>query len=182
VPTTPKGILERSIKEVDRRDDLPREQVAWFHYRLGELHLRRGNLAAADSAFARGLARNPHDVRVLGGLARTALARGDWQRAITLGEEATSIQPDPATLGAVSQAATALGDSATATQFAKAMAVSALRQPGPIHRQWGLFLLDHGTDSERRQVLNRARREIKERQDVYGHDLAGVGALSLGAA
>src|SRR6185295_13714076 len=35
-------LLERAIVFVDRRDDLPREQVAWFHYRLGELELRAG--------------------------------------------------------------------------------------------------------------------------------------------
>jgi tetratricopeptide (TPR) repeat protein len=68
--------LKRAIVNVDRRDDLPREQVAWFHYRLGDLELRAGNVAAADSAFLVGLARHPDDVRALGGLARAALIRG----------------------------------------------------------------------------------------------------------
>ena len=166
-----RSILEKAIVEVDRRDDLPREQVAWFHYRLGELHLRVGNLPLADSAFERALQRNPDDVRALGGLTRTALARRDWERAIQYGERATGVQLDPTTLGAVSRAYAALGDSVQAGQFAKAMSVSALAQPEVIHRAWGLFLLDHGSPAERREVLRRARRELKERQDVYGHDL-----------
>jgi hypothetical protein len=49
------------------------------------------------------------------------------------------------------------------------MAVSALSQPGAIHRAWGLFLLDHDRDVPR--VLREAQREIRTRRDVYGYDL-----------
>ncbi|MEO8194694.1 MAG: tetratricopeptide repeat protein [Gemmatimonadales bacterium] len=164
-------LLQQAILKVDRRDDLPREQVAWFHYRLGELELRAGNIAAADSAFRAGLARHSSDVRVLGGLARAASARGDWKQAISFGEEAVSIQLDPATLGTISRAYAALGDTAQAASYARAMSVSALTQPGVIHRAWGLFLLDHGTAQECATVLDRARLELLERKDVYGHDL-----------
>ncbi len=163
--------LTRAISRVDRRDDLPREQVAWFHYRLGELELRVGQYAAADTAFRRSLAVNPQDVRALGGLTRLALARRQWNDAITYGSEATAVQLDPSTIGAMSLAYAALGDSAQASSFARAMSASALRQPGAMHRGWGLFLLDHGTAADRRDVLRRARRELADRHDVYGHDL-----------
>ncbi|HEY8165521.1 MAG TPA: tetratricopeptide repeat protein [Gemmatimonadaceae bacterium] len=164
-------ILRRAIGDVDRRDDLPREQIAWFHYRLGDLELRAGNVAQADSAFLSGLARHPDDVRALGGLARVALVRGEWRKAIDFGERATAVQLDPATLGIVSRAYAELGDSANAATYAHAMSVSALKQPGVIHRAWGLFLLDHGTPQDRADVLKRARRELRDRKDVYGHDL-----------
>jgi tetratricopeptide (TPR) repeat protein len=163
--------LKRAIVNVDRRDDLPREQVAWFHYRLGDLELRAGNVAAADSAFLVGLARHPDDVRALGGLARAALIRGEWRKAVEFGERATALQLDPATLGTVSRAYAELGDTAQAASYARAMSVSALKQPGVIHRGWGLFLLDYGTTQDRADVLVRARRELRDRQDVYGHDL-----------
>jgi tetratricopeptide (TPR) repeat protein len=163
--------LRRAIVSVDRRDDLPRDQVAWFHYRLGDLELRVGNVAAAESAFVAGLARNPDDVRILGGLARTALERHSWREAVDYGERATVTELDPATLGTVSLAYANLGDSAQATSYARAMSVSALKQPGAIHRAWGLFLLDHGTAKDRADVLERARRELSDRNDVYGHDL-----------
>jgi tetratricopeptide (TPR) repeat protein len=166
-----RALLRQAIMRVDRRDDLPREQVAWFYYRLGELELRAGNVGAADSAFRSGLARHPDDVRVLGGLSRAALARGAWQRAIDFGERAIAIQLEPATLGTVSRAYAELGDTAQAASYARAMSVSALKQPGVIHRAWGLFLLDHGTAQDRADVLRRARRELRDRKDVYGHDL-----------
>lgn len=164
-------LLGRAIVNVDKRDDLPREQVAWFHYRLGDLELRAGNIAAADSAFQQGLARNPDDVRVLGGLARAALALREWRKAVDYGERATAIQLDPATLGSVSLAYAQLGDTAQAASYARAMSASALEQPGLIHRAWGMFLLDHGTAKDRADVLRRARLELRDRKDVYGHDL-----------
>jgi tetratricopeptide (TPR) repeat protein len=164
-------LLKQAIAKVDLRDDLPREQIAWFHYRLGELELRSSNMDAADRAFHVGLEKNPDDVRILGGLARLALTRRDWKAAVAFGEKATEVQLDPATLGTVSLAYGALGDTAQAASYARAMSVSALKQPGVIHRAWGLFLLDHGTAADRANVLNRARLELKVRKDVYGHDL-----------
>jgi tetratricopeptide (TPR) repeat protein len=161
------------VKRVDRRDDLPSEQVGWFHYRLGELELRSGRLEAADSALHRGLVANPGDYRILGALARLESARGEWKRSVDYGNEAIAVQLDPATLGTVSAAWAALGDTAQAEQYARSMTVSALRQPGPIHRAWGLFLLDHGKPSDVDRVLKKIRVEARTRHDVYGDDLLG---------
>jgi tetratricopeptide (TPR) repeat protein len=164
-------LLRAAVARVDRRDDLPREQVAWFHYRLAELELRTGHLDSASAAYRRGLAIFPEDYRILGGLARLAAARGEWTRAVEYGNEAIAIQLDPATLGTISEAYAALGDSAQSAQYARAMATSALKQPGPIHRAWGLFLLDHGTTSDIARVLAKTRIEMRTRHDVYGYDL-----------
>lgn len=163
--------LKRAIVDVDRRDDLPADQAAWFHYRLGDLELRSGNTAAANAQFVTALGKHPDDVRVLGGLARAALINGEWQKAVDFGERATAVQLDPATLGTVSLAYSKLGDTAQAASYARAMSVSALKQPGVIHRAWGLFILDHGTASQRADVLRRARVELRIRKDVYGHDI-----------
>jgi tetratricopeptide (TPR) repeat protein len=123
-------LLAGAAANADRRDDLPREQVAWFHYRLGELELRVGRLAAADSALRRGLAIFPADYRILGALARVAAARERWTESIAYGDRAIAIQLDPTTLGTISDAWTALGDSARAAEYARAMTVNALHQPG----------------------------------------------------
>ena len=166
-----RALLERAIVNVDRRDDLPREQVAWFHYRVGDLEMRAGNLAAADSSFRRALEINPDDARVLGGMARAALARGEWRDAVELGKKAGSVQVDPGIFGTVSVAYTQLGDTAMAASYARAMSESALEVSGAIHRVWGMFVLDHGTDADRTRVLELARAELRDRKDVYGHDL-----------
>ena len=173
-------LLRTAISRVDHRDDLPKEQVAWFHYRLGELELRTGNLDSAEASFRRGLAIFPDDYRILGGLARLESARQQWQRAIEYGNQAVAVQLDPATLGTISDAYLALGDTAQAAQYARAMTASALEQPGPIHRAWGLFILDHGTSRDAERVLAKTREELRSRHDVYGYDLLAWALHHLG--
>jgi len=173
-----RAILRQSATRLARVSDAPREQLAWFHYRLGELYLRGGQLDAADSAFQRALVALPTDYRALGGLARLSAARADWTRAVDYGAQAIAVQLDPATLGTMSDAYSALGDTAQARSFADAMAVSALSQPGAIHRAWGLFLLDHDRDVAR--VLREARRDIVGRRDVYGYDLLAWASYKSG--
>jgi tetratricopeptide (TPR) repeat protein len=164
-------LLRHAIRQVSRRDDLPRETIAWFHYRLAELELRVGRLDSAESSFKRGLDVFPEDYRVLGGLARLEAQRGHWTESIEYGGRAIAIQLDPTTLGTMSEAYAAIGDTVQAGRYARAMAVSALEQPGPIHRAWGLFLLDHGTARDAARVLARAGADLRTRRDVYGYDL-----------
>ena len=162
-------ILRRTVARLTSVPDVPGEQLAWFHYRIGELEMRTGHFERADSAFRRALNAFPNDYRALGALARLSAMREDWSAAADYGARAVAIQLDPATLGTMSDAYAALGDSAQARSFADAMAVSALSQPGSIHRAWGLFLLDHDRDVKR--VLAEARADLKVRQDVYAYDL-----------
>jgi tetratricopeptide (TPR) repeat protein len=172
------SILRQTIARVSRSNDIPREQLAWFHYRLGELYLRAGQHSAADSSFQRALAALPADYRALGGLARLSAAKREWHAAVDYGSRAIAVQLDPATLGTMSDAYAALGDTAQARSFADAMAVAALSQPGAIHRAWGLFLLDHERDVPR--VLREARADIVRRQDVYGYDLLAWASYKAG--
>jgi tetratricopeptide (TPR) repeat protein len=172
------AILRLTAARLARSSDIPREQLAWFHYRLGELYLRGGQREAADSSFHRALAVLPTDYRALGGLSRLAAAERDWNAAVGFGARAIAVQLDPATLGTMSDAYAALGDTAQARSFADAMAVAALSQPGAIHRAWGLFLLDHDRDVSR--VLREARADIVHRRDVFGYDLLAWASYKAG--
>jgi tetratricopeptide (TPR) repeat protein len=120
----------------------------------------------------------PTDYRALGVLARLAAARQEWQAVIDYGARAIAVQLDPATLGTMSEAYAALGDTAQARSFSDAMATAALSQPGAIHRAWGLFLLDHDRDIAR--VLRAARTDIVHRRDVYGYDLLAWASYKSG--
>jgi tetratricopeptide (TPR) repeat protein len=172
------AILRLAAARLAKSGDIPREQLAWFHFRLGELYLRGGQREAADSSFHRALAALPTDYRALGGLSRLSAAKGDWKAAIDFGARAIAVQLDPATLGTMSDAYAALGDTAQARSFADAMAVAALGQPGAIHRAWGLFLLDHDRDVSR--VLREARADIVHRRDVFGYDLLAWASYKAG--
>jgi tetratricopeptide (TPR) repeat protein len=162
-------LLTNALDTAVTRPKLPREQVAWFHLRVGELELRGGHFGAARSAFRAGLAVAPQDARLLAAMARLEVARGRWRRAVDLGERAIAIAPDPATLGLIGDAFATLGDSARAEEYFHTMEVVTLAQPGGFHRAWTLFLLDH----QRRvpEVLAQVQEEIHIRRDIYGWDL-----------
>ncbi len=168
-PEEARRLLRQALDQAGRRHGMPREQLAWFHLRLGDLALRAGHLGEADRELERGLAVTPGDYRLLGTLARFHAVTHDWRRAAEEGELAISCAVDPATLGLLYDAWTALGDSAKAAEYYRAMAVSVLHQPGPYHRAWSLFLLDH--DREVPRVLANVRSELRTRRDIYGYDL-----------
>ena len=168
-PEEARRLLRQALGAARRRHGMPREQVAWFHLRLGDLALRAGRLAEAERELGAGLEILPGDHRLLGTLARLHAVRHDWRRAAEVGELAVSRALEPATLGLLHDAWAALGDSAKAAQYARAMAVAVLRQPGPYHRAWSLFMLDQGREVPR--VLANVESELRTRRDVYGYDL-----------
>jgi tetratricopeptide (TPR) repeat protein len=49
------------------------------------------------------------------------------------------------------------------------VAVVVVAQPGPFHRAWSLFLLDHDRDVSK--VMAKVQEEIQTRRDIYGYDL-----------
>jgi tetratricopeptide (TPR) repeat protein len=168
-PAEARRLLREARDEASRRYGMPAAQIAWFHWRLGDLALRQGRLREAETELEAGLAKAPDDHRLLDALARAAAARGRWSEAIEYGERAIARTVDPATLGLLYQLYTASGDSAKAEEYFRAMSITALGQPDTFHRLWGLILLDRGREVP--TVLARAEREIEVRRDVYGWDL-----------
>jgi len=126
-------------------------------------------LGEAESELRHGLRIAPADYRVLGSLARLEASRHQWRRAIEAGESALGHVLDPATLGVVGDAYAAMGDTSQDGEYYRTMEVAVLHQPGPFHRAWSLFLLDHNRDVPR--VLEKVREEIQVRRDIYGYDL-----------
>lgn len=168
-PAVSERLLTGALAEAETRRDLPPEQLAWFHLRVGDLALRTGRLEDAEFAFRRGLTVFPGDYRLLAGLARLEAVRGNWRRVIDYGDSAVAAVPDPTTFGLVSDAYTRLGESVAATEYGHAMEIAVLGQPGQWHRAWSLYLLDH--DRRVPEVLARVQEELRTRQDIYGFDL-----------
>ncbi len=162
-------LLHLALDEAGRRPDLPREQVAWFWLRLGDLELRAGHPDVATYAYANGLTAHPGDYRLLAAESHLDAVRHDWHGAVDAGERAIMTNLDPATLGTISDAFSALGDTAQAAEYARVMEVAVSKQPGAYHRAWSLFLLDHGRRVS--EVLAKARAELATRQDIYGYDV-----------
>ena len=168
-PDKARRLLHAALMNVLHMQSAPREQVAWYWLRVGDVELRTGHFAAADSAYREGLAAHTDDYRLLSAVARSALMQRKWQRAITFGERAIAVTLDPATLGTLSDAYAALGDTTKSTEYAHVLDVAVLKQPGAYHRAWSLFLLDH--DRHVATVARKIREELRTRKDVYAYDL-----------
>ncbi|MBA3342673.1 MAG: hypothetical protein H0T48_12680 [Gemmatimonadaceae bacterium] len=164
-----RALLSQALEDAVIRRDLPREQVAWFHLRAGELELRHGRPRTARSIFEKGLVIEPKDYRLLSALARLEAAEGNTRSAVAYGEHALAIRVDPATLGIVGDAHAAMGDDRRAEMYFRTMEVAVEGQPAAFHRASSLFLLDHGRRTP--EVLAAARAETAVRRDVYGYDL-----------
>jgi tetratricopeptide (TPR) repeat protein len=177
-PESARRLLRAAREEAEQRHGMPQEQLAWLHLRLGDLALRNGHLAEAEAELQGGLKVSPQDYRLLGAMARLEADRHRWDSAIRYGEDAIGKALDPATLGVIGDAYAALGDTTRAQDCYHTMEVAMLHQPGPFHRAWSLFLLDHHRDIP--QVLARVSAEIENRRDIYGYDLLAWALHRLG--
>jgi tetratricopeptide (TPR) repeat protein len=162
-------LLNGSLLQILDRKDVPAEQQAWFWLRIGDVQFRRGLFAEARNAYDRGLQVHAEDYRLLAAMARVEAAQRHWQSAIDFGSRAVAQSLDPATLGTMSDAYAALGDSVRAEENAKAMEVAVSRQATAYHRAWSLFLLDHGRRTD--YVLARSQEDLATRRDIYGYDV-----------
>ena len=151
------------------RPDLPPEQLAWFHLRLGEIEARAGRARSAREAFTSGLLIAPDDYRLLAALARLETTQGNTRKAVELAERSLAERLDPGTLGTLSEAYEIMGDTARAGETFRAMELAVTAQPGAYHRAWAISLLDHNRRVP--EVLARAREEIAIRKDIYGYDV-----------
>ncbi|MEO5579852.1 MAG: tetratricopeptide repeat protein [Gemmatimonadaceae bacterium] len=168
-PDAARKLLRDAVAEATRRSDLPREQLAWFHLRLGDVEMRHGRMRSARAAFADGLRIAPEDHRLLSAMSRLEALEGNPRKAIEFGERAVAISFDPASLGVVGDAHAAMGHAAEADQYYKAMEVAIQGQPSQYHRAWSLLLLDR--DRTIIDVLTSARTELKTRKDIHGYDV-----------
>jgi tetratricopeptide (TPR) repeat protein len=162
-------LMRHGLAVAKRHPRIAREQLAWFHLRVGDIEMRSGRFRAADSAYRAGLAARDGDHRLLAASSHLAAVEGRWQDAIRYGDSAIAQTLDPATLGTLSDVHRALGDTARAREYAHALDVAVRAQPGAYHRAWSLFLLDHGKQSG--TLHRKIREELATRHDVYGYDL-----------
>ncbi|HET7425196.1 MAG TPA: tetratricopeptide repeat protein [Gemmatimonadales bacterium] len=179
-PEAAEALFRGALAQAESRHGTPPSQLAWFHWRLGDLALRNGRADEANAELSEGLEVVPDDPRLLGTMARLSAARHRWREAIDEGERALARVVDPATLGLLSQVYAAVGDSARSADARNAMAVAVLNQPGPFHRGWSLLLLEQGREVP--EVLARARAELATRRDVYGWDLLAWSLYRSGRA
>lgn len=157
---------------IRRGDDLPREQLAWFHLRVGDVLARSGRVDEAEKSYQAGLEARPGDHRLLAALGRLAMGRWRWPAAVDYAQRATiaTATPEPGTLVLLGDAYTGLGDKAMAEEAYREAERITLAHPEPYNRAWATFLVEH--DAGRiPELVALLKQEIQTRRDIYGHDL-----------
>lgn len=172
-----RALLYEAARRAEMRTDLPREQLSWFHLRVGEHELRTGRLDEAERAFRAGLAAEPNDFRLVSAMARVEAHRGRWKQAIEYGKMVGDAA-DLRTLATIGDAHAALGDQQAAERYYRQVEESAAENPEPYNRQWTQFRVDRNRNIP--ETVKLLQDEIRGRKDLLGYDLLAWGLYRAG--
>ncbi|MDQ2688298.1 MAG: tetratricopeptide repeat protein, partial [Armatimonadota bacterium] len=164
-------MLQQAQAEADVNPDMPRENVAWFHMRVGDELARMGRIDDAQHSYQEALALFPRDYKTLTGLTRLAAGRQDWPATISWGKKAMAIVPAPEAVVLVGDAYAAQGNTKDAEdqyRLIEAMGTLARAQRQVYDRYRSRFDSDHGRHLG--EALALAQSELKVRQDIYAYD------------
>ena len=170
-PALALSLLQRAQAEADANFDMPRENVAWFHMRVGDELARMGRVDAAAQSYQEALVLYPHDYKTMTGLARLAAGRQDWPETIRWGMKAEQIVPAPEAIALVGDAYAASGNQKEAEsqyRLLEAIGTISRAQSMVYDRYRARFDADHGRHLA--EALTLAKREMNVRQDVYAYD------------
>jgi tetratricopeptide (TPR) repeat protein len=165
------ALLRSAQADADADADMSRENVAWFHMRVGDLLAELGRIDEAECAYRGALELDPRHHLTLTALTRLNAGKGDWKSVILWGQKSANIVPNPEVLALLGDAYTALGDRKNAqSEYHLIEVIGVLgRAQGTVYdRQRALYLADHNRDLN--EALNLAQRELKARHDVYAYD------------
>jgi tetratricopeptide (TPR) repeat protein len=173
-------LLEHARVTALSRSDLPREQVAWFVFRLGDYERRHGRFRRAERLLREALEINAADYRALRALAELELVRGNTGEARDYATRAVSRSRTPETLATLAETYRAAGDALADRSITSAIHVAIGSKPARFERAWYSHELERGRVSP--ELLTTLRNEAKERPDAAGLDLLAWAQYKAGLA
>lgn len=168
-PRTARDILERLVTEAEGRRDLPREQLAWFHVRLGDHYSRHGSQRRARASLARALDVNPGDYRAHKALAELDLVEGNAPAALEHARSAVAGSRTPETLLTMAAGLRESESPAAAQAIEREVSTIVGDGGGSFERAWHAYRLEWNVPAG--DVTRVLEREVAERGDVQGYDL-----------
>ncbi len=150
---------------------MPRENIAWSQYQLGEEYYKIGDLKNAEAAYQDALAAYPGYYRATAGLAAVREAQGRFPEAIELYKRAVAVIPYPIYVAALGDVYKKVGRPEEAeSEFDLVEFIGRLSEINKVlyNRELALFYADH--DVKLKEALELARRELEVRRDVYTWD------------
>jgi tetratricopeptide (TPR) repeat protein len=160
------GQTEKSIQSFERALERNPSEIATLIW-LGRLYLEQGKPDVAEKLFERAAQLPPRNVAVMAGLGQTALARRDYQRAVTVLEEALAFDPSAASIHSpLANAYRGLGDSAKAEEHLKLWRNTDLVVPDRLRADLDMSI-ESGLSYELRGVRALEARDFKAAEEFF---------------
>jgi tetratricopeptide (TPR) repeat protein len=150
---------------------LPRENLAWLYYELGEFYVQAGDPASADDVYLTALTIHPGDYRAMASLGKLRANNGRFDEAILLYQKAIAVVPMPIFVAELGDLYARAGKQAEAKkQYQLVEYIGLLGHINQVlhNRDLAVFYADH--DIKLPESLDLARKELEVRQDVYTWD------------
>lgn len=163
--------LMRSAIAAALQINVPRENLAWLYFELGERYFQAGDLANAASSYESGITADTNHYRSLAGLAKVLAAQGKLDESVDLYQRSIAIIPFPAYLEELGDVFRKMGkDKAAQQQYDLVEYIGHLGELNRVlaNRELALFHADQGVKLP--EALELARNELELRHDIYTWD------------
>ena len=163
--------LMRSAIAAALQINVPRENLAWLYFELGERYFQAGDLPNAASSYESGITADPNHYRSLAGLAKVRAAQGKLDESVVLYQRSIAIIPFPAYLEELGDVYRKMGKEKEAQQqYDLVEYIGHLGELNRVlaNRELALFHADQGVKLP--EALELARKELDLRHDIYTWD------------
>ena len=162
----------RAAIAMAQKAGLPKENIAWSQFSLGELYFGIGDAPHAEEEYQAALATYPNYHRALAWLAQLRASQGKYSAAVALYRKAIAIIPLPVYAAALGDLYAKLGESGNAKK--QYQVVELIARLGALNqqlfrRELALFWADH--DMRLPEALQFALSELSVRKDVFTWDV-----------
>jgi tetratricopeptide (TPR) repeat protein len=151
--------------------DMPRENLAWLYFELGERLFQTGDLANAALSYQAGITADPVHYRSLGGLAKVRAAEGKFDDAVALYQRSITILPFPVYVEELGNVYRKMGREKEAQQqYDLVDYIGHLSELNRVlaNRELALFYADQ--EIKLPEALDLAKKEFEVRHDIYTWD------------
>jgi len=151
--------------------NVPRENLAWLYFELGERYFQAGNMEGAELAYQSGMGADSNHYRCIAGLAKVRAAQGKFDESIHLYARSIAIIPFPVYVEELGDVYRKVGKEKEAQQqYDLVEYVGHLGELNRVlaNRELALFHADHGVKLA--EAVELARKELEVRHDIYTWD------------
>ena len=163
--------LMKSAIAAALQTNVPRENLAWLYFELGERYFQTGDLGNADLSYQSGITADPKHYRSLAGLAKVRAAQGKLEESIQLYQRSIAIIPFPVYVAELGDLYKKVGRVNEAQQqYDLVEYIGHLSKLNQVlaNRELALFYADQGIKLP--EALELARKELEVRHDIYTWD------------